>query len=77
MNYVYRFLGENDEVLYVGKTTNLRKRMKQHLISQRKDYAEEINKIQYKEYKYKNEMSIYEIYYINKLKLMSIVLIKL
>jgi hypothetical protein len=68
MNYVYKFLGDNDEVLYVGKTINLNKRMRDHFISQRDYYASDVKKVQYKEYNYQNEMSIYEIYFISKYK---------
>lgn len=28
--YVYKFLGENDEVLYIGQTDNLKRRMREH-----------------------------------------------
>lgn len=68
MNYVYRFLGNNDEILYVGKTINLNKRMRDHFISQRDHYASDVKKVQYKEYNYQNEMSIYEIYFISEFK---------
>ena len=64
--YVYRFLDKENKILYVGQTTNMNSRMKAHFIYQRKEYADKIEKVEYKEYDYRNEMSIYEIYYINK-----------
>lgn len=66
--YIYRFLDETNKVLYVGQTINLNGRIRQHFVFQRKDWHDEVQKIEFKEYEYKNEMNIYEIYYINKLK---------
>lgn len=63
-NYVYIFYNNND-VLYVGKTHNLHRRIIQH---KDKWWFAMANRIKYAEFSNKTDMDIYEIYYINKLK---------
>lgn len=42
--YIYKFLGECNEVLYIGKTSNLLKRMKQHFRSECKEWKKKSRK---------------------------------
>lgn len=68
---IYRFLNENNEIVYVGKTTNIKNRMYQHFISGghlRQEQYNQVVKIEYIECKNEADMSIKEIYFINKYK---------
>lgn len=68
--YVYKFLNDNQEVLYVGKTTNLKDRMFKHFNSGHlsPECYSEVSSIRYIECKTDLEMTIKEIYFIDKYK---------
>lgn len=71
INYVYRFLNKNEEVIYVGKTeTDLRKRISGHFTRGHlpKECYEETSKIQFLASVSSTMMDIKEIYYINLYK---------
>lgn len=63
--YIYKFFDVNDNLLYVGKTTNLKTRFKQHRLDKKWFY--EVEKVMYAECNTQSDMSIYELYYINTL----------
>lgn len=63
-NYIYKMFNKNDEIIYIGKTLNLKERIKQH--KQEKDWFCEVSIIYYAVCESKTDMDIYEIYYINK-----------
>lgn len=67
MFYLYRFLNDLDEVIYVGKAKDLTARLKSHNHLPTSCY-DEISKIEYSELEKESEQVIYEIYYINLLK---------
>lgn len=58
--YVYRFKDKNDNILYVGRTHNLKKRFNQH-----SHLTDNIVTIEYIECAAETDMVIKEIYYIN------------
>lgn len=64
--YVYKWVDNNDNILYIGKTTNIENRTKQHIHD--KDWINKDTKLYYAELPNKTDMDIYEIYYINKFK---------
>lgn len=66
--YIYKLLNINDEVIYVGQTTNMNKRMYDHKINNYKnwDLYSNIYKIRYAEVESDYHMNIYEIHYICK-----------
>lgn len=69
-NYVYRFLDENFKVIYIGKTTNIDSRMKQHFGNNGhllNECYEKVCRVDYIELKTKLDMDIKELYYIGKL----------
>ena len=69
--YIYRFLNENNEVLYVGKTYNeLLKRILGHVNLKllTDSQLKEIDKIQYIEISNAFDWHILEIFYINYFK---------
>ena len=61
--YIYRFLNNKNEIVYVGKTTNLKNRFKQH-----SHLTKEVVKIEYIECASEADMTWKEIYYINLYK---------
>lgn len=67
--YVYRFISK-DEIIYVGQTMDMNKRMHQHFYGKQGHLEKECyritNRIEYLELKNKTEMNIAEIYFINK-----------
>jgi len=70
--YVYRFLDEAGNIIYIGKTNNINKRMESQHFSQqghlpRECYLETC-RIEYAQLKTDNTMRIYEIYLISKYK---------
>ena len=71
MNYVYRFLNKNNQVIYVGKTINLENRISKHFSVtghlSRECYSE-VKIIEYIDLPTKIDMDIKELYYINKYK---------
>lgn len=68
-NFIYKFINSKDEIIYIGKTIRLHVRMKsEHFTSNghlpQKCYDETV-KIYCSKLNNKDEMSIYERYYIN------------
>ncbi len=71
--YVYRFLDRNNNIIYVGKTTNIDKRISSHLVNARQInykyiHYDNIYKIEYAIVPSEYHMNIYEIHYICKYK---------
>lgn len=64
MYCIYKHLNKNGEVIYVGKTNNMKNRQKSH--DKEKFWFCEVCKIEYAEVLNKTLMDIYELYYINK-----------
>lgn len=67
-NYVYRLLDKNRNILYIGKTRQLQKRLNKHLkglTNLPKECVDKIAKIQYLRFTYVGDMDIYELYLIN------------
>lgn len=62
--FVYKFIGKNNETLYVGQTINIDRRMIEH---QGTIWDKEKDHIEFAECKTKADMNLYEMYYINKL----------
>lgn len=67
MYYIYKFLNKNNQLIYIGKTIEVKRRYFQHL-HEGGWKKSEISKILYAECLSKSDMNIYEYYYINKLK---------
>lgn len=65
-NYIYKLCDINGQLLYVGKTHNFSRRIKQHLKT--KAWAEHIFSVYLAECETATMMDIYELYYIGKLK---------
>lgn len=70
MYYVYRFLDVDDNILYIGKTNNLESRIYQHFNN---GHLEEqcynnVDKVEYLDFKNESDQHISEIYLINKYK---------
>ena len=67
--YVYRFISK-DEIIYVGQTIDIDKRMHQHFYGKQGHLKKECyritNRVEYIELSNKTEMNIAEIYFINK-----------
>lgn len=63
--YIYKFIDDNKDVLYVGKTKNIEARTKSHI--KNKDWIKEGCEFFVAEVTNKTDMDIYELYYINKL----------
>lgn len=69
--YVYEFLDENENIVYIGSTGNIKYRMKQHFTIKRngkmgkKEY-DSVKTVQYAECDSRNGASIAEIYLIQK-----------
>lgn len=69
--YVYRFLDENQNVIYIGKTRQLRNRVWQHLHNKSNipyEGIKQVYNIEYIEFETECDMSIVEIYLINYYK---------
>ena len=66
--YVYVMYAESNEVLYVGKTRDMKSRMNQHFGVAKESWKEDVSYIKYMDCYTEVDMSIYEIYLINKLK---------
>lgn len=65
-NYIYELYDLNGELLYIGKTQDFSRRLRQHLKT--KEWSSEIFSIYLAECANATEMDIYELYYIGKLK---------
>ena len=71
MNYVYYFLNYDDEIIYVGRTNDIKRRMKEHFVKGHLDKScyEEVNKIMFaKVNDSKYDTEICETLLINKYK---------
>ena len=66
--YVYVMYAESNEVLYVGKTRDMKSRMNQHFGVAKESWKDDVSYIKYMNCYTEVDMSIYEIYLINKLK---------
>lgn len=68
--YLYRFINFDGEIIYIGKTKNLKTRAEQHFPSRsiKQINYDEVCKVEYAEVKTKADQHILEIYYINKTK---------
>ena len=65
MNYfVYKFIGKEGDVLYVGQTVDIDRRMSEH---KGRQWDIEKDHIEYAMCKNQVDMCLYEMYYINKL----------
>lgn len=64
MNYVYKLLDKDGNVLYVGKTNNLKRRLTEHITNQ--EWASEIDSLYYATCRDDFEQRTYENYYIIK-----------
>lgn len=65
--YVYVMFNKDKNVLYVGKTMDIKNRMGQHFGSQREEWKDDVCSIEYMNCHSEVDMAIYEIYLINKL----------
>lgn len=68
MYYVYRFLNKANQIVYVGKTGHLEKRMTEHFSRQghlTEGQYKQVKKIEYTELKFQLDMDILEKYLIN------------
>jgi len=65
MYYIYKHLNKDNEVIYVGLTTNMKTRQSNHLSTS--DWKNEIDRIEYCDAKNEKTMKNLEIYFINKL----------
>jgi predicted GIY-YIG superfamily endonuclease len=69
-NFLYKFLNSQNEIIYIGKTRRLKRRLKQeHFTSNGHlphECYNEVTKIFYSELSNSDELSIYERYLINK-----------
>lgn len=73
--YVYKFIDENNRILYIGKTTNMERRMKQHFSSNshlkkqgKGDIYNKIQRIEYLKCNTEYDALVKELYYINYYK---------
>ena len=69
MSYVYRFIDEKGNIIYVGKTVNINNRMQQHFSDKGhlpKECYNSVAKIEYQKYKTESDSLIMETYYITK-----------
>lgn len=69
MYYVYRFLNSNHEVIYVGRTNNLKGRMSSHFGKAGHlptDCYKAVTRVDYLEMENRVDMSIVELYFIGK-----------
>lgn len=66
-NIVYKFLNKNNEIIYIGKTTDMINRMRLHFYGINKDdWHNEVYKIEYTVLPNISDINIYEIYLISK-----------
>ena len=67
--YVYRFVDRYNNIIYVGRTIDIKTRMKQHFSTKGhlpKECYESVHRIEYITTKTSNDMKIKELYYIGK-----------
>lgn len=67
--YVYRFINDVGDIIYIGKTNNIAKRIETQHFSQQghlpRECYMETSKVEYSQFKSDNMMRIYEIYLIS------------
>lgn len=71
MFYVYRFINQENQIIYVGRTVNITTRMSAHFGKSGHlpvDCYKSVARIDYLSVKTKNDMKIKELYYISKYK---------
>ena len=71
MFYVYRFINQDNQIIYVGRTVNITTRMSAHFGKSGHlpiDCYKSVARIDYLSVKTKNDMKIKELYYISKYK---------
>lgn len=61
---IYKHINKNNEIIYIGLTSNLKQRQCKHL--KESQHKQEIFRIEYAECQNKTAMILYEQYYINK-----------
>lgn len=69
MFYVYRFLDKDLKVIYIGRTVDIKARMTQHFGKGGhlpKECYDSVHRVDFLEFKTKNDMKIKELYYIGK-----------
>jgi len=66
--HVYKFLNKEKEIIYIGKSKNLNARLMSHFEYGKEKWKEEVEFIEYCEFKDGATMDIYEIYLIDKCK---------
>ena len=64
--FVYKYLNAQNEIIYIGQTTDIRTRVWDHNVQTDKIKNEEINKIYYYRCQHKTEMDAYEYFLIRK-----------
>ena len=65
--YIYKMYSQDNELLYIGKTTNIESRINQHFTKdmiKNQPWKENVSYIDYYEFKTKVDMDIMELYYI-------------
>jgi len=70
-HYIYYFVNEKDEVVYVGRTADIKRRINQHFGSNghlKESEYNDVKLIKYAPLSSENEARIYETYYISKWK---------
>ena len=66
--YVYKFLNEDGEILYIGRTTNIFQCIQTQSAWCKKPLWEEKKKIEYVEFSSEADMEVYALYLINRYK---------
>ena len=69
VSYCYRFKDINNNIIYIGKTVDMNKRMVQHFGGRGhldKDCYKSVARIEYQKHKTESDALIYETYYITK-----------
>lgn len=64
-NCIYRFLDDNDNIIYIGKAKNLKSRLNGHNHLSKKCY-DETKRVEYISFKNENDMDFAERYFIHK-----------
>ena len=65
--YIYKMYSQDNELLYIGKTTNIEARINKHFSKdtiKNQQWKENVSHIDYYEFKTKVDMDIMELYYI-------------
>lgn len=69
-NVVYRFLDEQNNLIYIGKSSDLRTRIKNHSMENKQGdwFHKEVFNIEYIQFEQYGDCSLAEIYFVSKLK---------